>query len=740
MVDKFFEIKRLITEQGLSEKAMPLIEEDTAFLREINVNLSKVAAYPCKWIRFSIVHGLVNELSECNVRLLETIPIEFVEELPEKDVKKFVTRLKGVKVKDKCFLGHTILIRTVIADRWKDLKNLQAVLDNLFDARYKYGLTEEDLLSLIDYPVIQEDFCSLFVKMFDNFNDYRDLVGSTTKERIKLYKKFFQITGSDMMPVWLLETGQKQLESVLDFLKSTEIKIELLNQFSLEEILKLKKNYDSAVPQLQQKAKNDLLSIVCILNGLKFQEFVLRDFDEIYTPARSSILVYALRNNKEKFLDLVTANPRVLINNISADKLLLAENVYSKVIDLDEITREELSYFSQLTIHNCPNYKLLDEPFSLEEFKLVIGNAQVYAIYANTAKKLGVFNLTQFKELINDNLLGTNESGLDKVAIALDGKQIGAVLKENSLCKCIGFRSLINLLRRYNLSELKGISCTEELRMMLKAEEPQSLDTIAATIEGEFGQKFSDIPLKYATKTLGQVLSYTENEAQIVYLKDVVKAYDEGSFAEKYYTLDQLNYQLDNKVDYSKEFSIWLHDSSATLEEFSLQEISDPNELLLYTHSPFVTKYSYRTYGDTVNLCILDVSHKLLKITKNGDCIAVAVITLTAGKETNNSDFNKVLFLENLYYDSKLKEKDRDAAATLVVKYAMEKSALLGTLLLLDSTYKNLGIPYSKVNYRLFLINNNTKTGRFVNHDYGYSNTDWRQSKRYTEVNGYLIK
>ena len=573
---------------------------------------------------------------------------------------------------------------------------------------YEILVNNEELQKLLDVFYIRKLYIPLYI------DDYQKINKNTKEKREYIESIANKINNNDITYQMLLNWLKNDCNTY--DLKIINEKIDTVDLETLKNIFYNRTSY------------------INFIYGNKLKKLPL---DDIY-GRKEDIIIYAIRENKRNFLRVIEENMGEFLS-IPSDSILFYKKIYTKYINLNELTCKHLSKFKTM---ECNSYLYLDElkeqVYTFEEINTLYNSEKKYIQLYNELLDLKVDDrLLRIRQLLNKKLLCNIKEGAEikNIAQRIKEKPLYAWI-ENDFCKIdnLTVEDAIQVFLHYEFVKkfIYDVKNRNELSYILRNTEKlmnyNTLESIKADIENidedwiklkneiefseEFLQKYSD-NIKDFLLNNGAELAYTyfikRNEEQREAFKLIVKAQIMGKFKQLKYHKDDLKQEIDYEL---KDYQIkeWTEENRAISDGiYNIKEYDDFYHTMILGEFPKSTCLSYR--GGAYNACLLacfDSNKKILYAKVNDKIVARAMVRLTKGTYNrkslkllsfvdveNNSIGNKVdceekltLFLERPYI-SGVSDSEAIKIKKLFIKLLKTKANQMDALLVLSSNYNN---------------------------------------------------
>lgn len=606
------------------------------------------------------------------------------------------------------------------------LNNYNLIPNDTIKEVYQILVNNEELRNFIEYLDTKKLYIPLKLKNYEQIN-------KNAKEITIHIRKIVDKVQNDEIVYKILLNWVKNDCSLYD-LKVIKEKINNIESGRLEDIFSNRTGY------------------INFIYGNKLKKFPLENI----SGCREEIIIYAIREDKKSFLNLIENNIESFLS-IPINSLLYCENFYTKFVNLNEITLKQLEKLKTM-YYDSYSYidDLKDQNFTFEEIATLYNVKKQYIQIYNELLSLKTDDrLLRIRQLLKKNLLDyiTNDIEIMKIAEKIKEKPLYIWL-ENDFNKIenIKIDDVIQILIHYeNVKKfLPDIKNNIELSYILRNNEKimkyDSLKNIKENIENmdeywiklKNDMKFSDDFLQKYSNNIkefllndGSELAYTyyinRNEAEKEAFKLIIKAQLMGEFKKLKYHIDDLSREIDYELK-SYQIKEWTEHNATIIDgKYNIREYDDFYHTMILGEYPKRTCLSYK--GGAYNDCLLacfDSNKKILYAKINNNIVARAMVRLTKGKDNNlkslsfvdvedDSQANKVnyeekltLFLERPYISGISKTDERNIKK-LFIKLLKTKAKQMNALLVLNNYY-NDGIDEQFVSTTYYMYISKSKS------------------------------
>lgn len=496
--------------------------------------------------------------------------------------------------------------------------------------------------------------------------------------------------------------------------------------------------------KLQGMEKNEISKIVCnrssyinLIFGNKLNGLPLED---IYGE-KEKILIYAISNNKKRFLQLIQENTQEFLS-ISQNSILFYEDFYQKYVNLNTLTLKNLTDLKSMCGHNMRINLLNDNIYTFEEIKLLFDLSGQYLSLYNYLLDLRVDErMLIIKQLTKRNLLnnGISDEELQKLAemfkiqhlyrwMEKDFAHIKGIIQENVITILICYDKIKKFIPQiHNQIELKYV-----IRNLDKIQEYSNLDILKNNIENidnywkklvdkmDFSKQFIQDNKSNIKKFLlnnGSELALTYCDSRysqdLTTFKKIVKAELMGQFKKLKYFEDDLHKEIDFDLGKAQIFE-WTSNNRMLLDGgIQVKEYDDFYSTMILGESPRHTCLSYE--GGAYNQCLMacfDSNKKILYAKVDDKIVARAMVRLTKGtyncqckkkkltfvdlENVNSTEDSKIpkdeyltIFLERPYI-SGISPEQENKIKKLFISLLEEKALNMNALLVLSNEYSDV--------------------------------------------------
>lgn len=473
-------------------------------------------------------------------------------------------------------------------------------------------------------------------------------------------------------------------------------------------------------------------SYINFIYGNKLKRFPLA---YIY-GSKEDIIVYAIREDKRNFLKLIEDNIDEFLD-IPSDSIIFYKKVYTKYINLNELTLKCLNKVKKMQYDMCLNLdELKEQTFTFEE---------IYTLYSMKKQYIQLYNelldmkiddrLLRIRQLAKKDLLcdTVDENEIKQIARRIREKPLYVWFEQDfNKIKDINIKDVIQILIHYDaikkfLPELKN---RNELSYILRNKETivnyNSLKDLKDDMENideywiklkndigfteEFLQTHKD-SLKEFLLNNGSELAYTyyknRNDEQKESFKLIVKAQIMGMFKKLKYHRDDLQKEIDYELN-DKQIKTWTEENTKIIDgKYNIKEYDDFYHTMILGEYPKSTCLSYKegAYAGCLLACF-DSNKKILYAKINDKIVARAMVRLTKGKynrkiskslsfidvenntiaNSENKEEKLTLFLERPYI-SGVSDDEVLEIKKLFIKLLKTKAKQMNALLVLSSNY-----------------------------------------------------
>lgn len=498
---------------------------------------------------------------------------------------------------------------------------------------------------------------------------------------------------------------------------------------------------------------NNKTSYINFIYGNKLKEFPL---DSIYGE-KEELIVYAISNNKKRFLKLIEENMNEFLL-IPTNSILYLKKFYTKYINLNDLTLKNLIQLQTMLyggfLRGNNLKQLTEQVYTFEEINTLYDNKIQYINLYNELLDLKVDErLLRIRQFIKKQLLGKEIDEIENKSLALrikekplytwiekDFNKINGIKPEDAIKILINYDQIIRFIP--DINDKKELSYI--LRNLNDIQEFENLKDIKENIEKidrywnwlkyqmELSHEFIE---KYRTNIReflldnGAELAYTYykecNETHKESFKLIVKAELMGEFKKLKYHTNDLTEEIDYQLN-EEQIKEWTQNNSKLQDGvYDIGEYDDFYHTMILGEQPLRTCLSYKDGGH--NRCLLacfDSNKKILYAKINGKIVARAMVRLTKGaykkvhyEKTlsfvdleNNIEIKKeeceeylVIFLERVYI-ADVSDSEWDKIKKMFIKLLEEKAKKMNALLVLSNVYaKATNKQYINTRYYMYI-------------------------------------
>jgi len=494
---------------------------------------------------------------------------------------------------------------------------------------------------------------------------------------------------------------------------------------------------------------NTRSSYINFIYGNKLKKFPL----ESITTRREELIIYAISNNKNSFLNLIEKNMNEFLS-IPTSSILYREEFYSKFINLNELSLKNLIKLQTMYFYDFIKiFELKEQRYTFEEISTLYNVEEQYIYLYNQLLDLKIDDrLIRIKQLIKkqllDNVMDKDEIGkiADKIKIKplymwidCDFNRIKGIKPSDVIKIFISYDSINRFIPEIknttelsyiirNIDEIQDYDSLEKVK-----EDIQIIDAywnklkIDLNFSKEFIEKY-DQNIKQFILSNGAEIAYKYyincNAEQKESFRLIIKAELMGEFKKLKYHTNDLQEEIDYKLN-SEQIDEWTKNNNMISEsEYDVAEYDDFYHTMILGECPQHTCLSY--INGMYNRCLLacfDSNKKILYAKVNGEIVARAMVRLTKVaynrniKKTmsfidveNNSkkdieeDKEKLtLFLEKIYMAG-IRESEKKCITKIFIKLLEKKAEKMNATLVLSNYYEDcVGEEYIKTRYYMYI-------------------------------------
>ncbi len=575
------------------------------------------------------------------------------------------------------------------------------------------------------------------------------------------------------------------IEIISNKISNNEIMYQLLlkwlsNGCSLYDLKIIAKQIENVEEMQLEKIFNSKSGYVNFVYGNKLKDFQLNGLYE----NQEELIIYAISNNKNTFLKLIEENMNDFFA-IPNHSILYQEKIYTKYINLNELTLKHLKKLQTMNANNIQIYELKKQIYTFEEISTLYNMEKQYIDLYNELLDLKVderlLRIRQFakKELLNKTIENLK---IKKLAERIREKPLYTWM-ENDFNKIENIKAsdVIEILINYDIigKFIPEIKRQNELAYILRnIEQIQNYDNLKSikdniekidkywnelkrsmSFDNEFIEKYNQNIREFLLNN-GAELAYKyyikRNDEQKVSFKLIIKAELMGEFKKLKYHTNDLTEEIDYKLN-ENQIKEWTKNNTKISEgKYDVEEYDDFYHTMILGEQPQHTCLSY--ISGIYNRCLLacfDSNKKILYAKVNGKIVARAMVRLTKGSynkvntekklsfidvENNNRIIEKdreylTIFLEKAYI-SGISESEEKNVKKLFIKLLERKAKQMNALFVISTYYANdIETEYIKTRYYMYISKSKSSSQYLDSLDGQASVTDEGQYK----VNNFLI-
>lgn len=456
-------------------------------------------------------------------------------------------------------------------------------------------------------------------------------------------------------------------------------------------------------------------SYINFIFGNKLSNFPLEYVD----GARETLLIYAISNNKRRFLQLIQENSQEFLS-ISQSSILYDEDFYDRYVNLNTLTLKNLQDLRTMQNYRSNINLLYNNNYTFEEIKLLSNLSNQYLILYNELLDLKIDErMLIIKQLSKKDLLHKTFEDKELKALAQMLKKQNLycwIEKDFAHIKELTPQSAIKILINYSKMNkyIPQIENETELLYVIrnidKIQQYESLNDVKENIEDidiywgklvdkmSFDKHFINENKNHIKRFLlnnGAELALTYCKGRYDYelatFKKIVKAELMGQFRKlKYYT-DDLHREISFDLT-PQQVGMWQANNMTISDgEIVVREYDDFYSTMILGELPQHTCLSYKNgmYNHCLMACF-DSNKKILYAKIGSKIVARAMVRLTKGTYSNNrNNKNKLSFvdLENMQPD-----EDRNPEKDEYLTIFLEKAYISGLSPIEKNKIKNMFI------------------------------------------------
>lgn len=564
-----------------------------------------------------------------------------------------------------------------------------------------------------------------------NLRDYM-LINKNSKDVYEYIQKLNKMLNNEQMYQLLLRWKEngctaydlKMLETKLKGLDNTDISKNLYNRSSY----------------------------INFIFGNKLSNFPLED---IY-GAREKLLIYAISNNKKRFIQLIQEYPQEFLD-IGERSALYYQDFYEKYVNINTLTLKNLITLKTMCGYSMRIGLLKENNYTFEEICTLYDLPGQYFKLYNYLLDLKIdARMLIIRQLAKRNLLNNSMSDeeIEKLAQMLKIKNLYRwIEKDFAHIKGIKQENVITILLNY--SEIKRfipqihdyIELRYVIRNINKLQQYDNLEDIKDNIETldknwkelvsimDFNNQFindnkqhiknfllkngAELALTYTTSR-----QYNEQDT----FKKILKAELMGQFKKLKYFTDDLHREIDFDLE-SEQITEWTSNNREIQNgEIQVKEYDDFYSTMILGESPQHTCLSYK--NGAYNKCLMacfDSNKKIIYAKINDEIVGRAMVRLTKGtyssyKETKeklsfvdlenvqNIEVPKVekneyltIFLETPYIAGVSSKQERQIKE-MFISLLETKATNMNALLVVNNEYSDVvGPDYIVTRYHIYI-------------------------------------
>lgn len=227
-----------------------------------------------------------------------------------------------------------------------------------------------------------------------------------------------------------------------------------------------------------------ILMIICDKSYLKFGKELMQPY---YSELRNGIITYALENNCFNFIKLCKDNLSE-ISSINLKSLFYNKNIYSKIVDIESMTFDDVKVLITLT-SDWTMFNLFTHKVSVEDLKYLYGLSKNYIILADKIMQY----IPNYKEIIRnfvtfDTLIGSyTENEIENIASWLKHNEMKNLIEQcNIINEGKAYRMLVAIIaygKDYLFKQIK-----DDISLLFAYNNLKELDnnSVLADLENDF--------------------------------------------------------------------------------------------------------------------------------------------------------------------------------------------------------------------------------------------------------------
>ena len=568
--------------------------------------------------------------------------------LNETDIKDFY---KSILDLPNEYLTKFFYVNNVIFP----VKDIKVVLDKLTNDKYYFGLVQ---------------YLSKYFQV-----DLTQLLDVNCKEVLTFLNKIYIEKIKTLLP----EDEDKYSEVMFDILKVVKF-----DNFDLKH---LRGFYNNVTVDFFNE-NIDTKAYLNVSSNNKYQDLIVKA-----NYFFNDLIIFAIQNKKYAFLDLLSEKIEILNACVERNSLLLKKNVYSEMINLNEVNAKDILDLAKLS--GVGNYfEFINKVTPKELIELVkLSNTSFTKLYSLLTCKVDnkLLVLKQLKNLSNYDEEVFEEEPIKMVAKRLSENNFAQLKSQYQYD--VSFDTLLTVISLPETFDtiLKETSRETELQFIYRNRETIDLTKSLSDNLNDYLNTDSDCKALMKLLDLSQtfialhkdtindfcingnasiVMTYYRNrksnndKERTAAILTIAKAEMANEFKKfKFYDIDkELEYKLSEN-----ELQQWENNLDIKNNKFSVYETYSFNDIMLIGEKPGHTCMNYR--DGMYNGCLLanfDSNKKILFAKINGKIVGRAIVRLTKSIDSDKVVKNKVSFLDVEQEAVELSETNNECLALFV--------------------------------------------------------------------------
>lgn len=414
-------------------------------------------------------------------------------------------------------------------------------------------------------------------------------------------------------------------------------------------------------------------SYINFIFGNKLSNFPLED---IY-GAREKLLIYAISNNKKRFLQLIQEYPQEFLD-IGERSVLYYQDFYERYVNLNTLTLKNLITLKTMCGYSMRIDLLKDNNYTFEEICVLYDLPGQYFKLYNYLLDLKVdTRMLIIRQLAKRSLLNNSISDeeLEKLAemfkiqnlyrwIEKDFAHIKGIRQENVITILLNYGEIKRFIPQiHDYTELQYV-----IRNINKLQQYDNLEDIKDNIETldeywqelvnimDFNKQFINDNKQHIKNFLLKngaelALTYTRSShyKEQVSFKKILKAELMGQFKKLKYFTDDLHREIDFDLE-NEQITEWTSNNRIIENgEIQVKEYDDFYSTMILGESPQHTCLSYKSgaYNQCLMACF-DSNKKILYAKINEKIVGRAMVRLTKGTYSSYQESKEKLSFVDL--------------------------------------------------------------------------------------------